>query len=65
LTISNAGKNSRTATFEISFEESMPISWNCEAMTPTKMVKRTATEACNAPKKGISSSWVAWPMVGG
>jgi hypothetical protein len=40
------------------------MSWNCEAMTPTRMVKRTATEACNAPKKGISSSWVAWPIVG-
>jgi hypothetical protein len=42
----------------------MPMSWNCEAITPTKMVRRTATEACSAPKKGISSSWVAWPMLG-
>jgi hypothetical protein len=63
LTISNAGRNNRTATLDISFEESTPISWNCEAMTPTKIVSRTATEACRAPKKGISSSSVAWPMM--
>jgi hypothetical protein len=63
LTISNAGRNNRTATFEISFEESTPISWNCEAITPTKMVSKTATDACRAPKKGISNSSVAWPMM--
>jgi hypothetical protein len=63
LTISNAGRNNRTATFEISFEESTPISWNCEAITPTKMVSKTAIDACKAPKKGISNSSVAWPMM--
>lgn len=65
MTISNAGRNNRTATFEISFEESTPISWNCEAMTPTKMVSSTATDACKAPRKGISNSSVAWPMMYG
>jgi hypothetical protein len=56
LTINRAGRNNRTATFEISFEESTPINWNCEAMTPTKMVSKTAMDACSAPKKGISNS---------
>jgi hypothetical protein len=32
-------------------------------MTPTKMVSKTATDACSAPRKGISNSWVAWPIV--
>jgi hypothetical protein len=56
LTIKSAGRNSRTATFEISFEESTPTNWNCEAMTPTKMVSKTAMDAWSAPKKGMSNS---------
>jgi hypothetical protein len=32
-------------------------------MTPTKMVSKTARDACSAPRKGISNSWVAWPIV--
>ena len=63
LTINRAGKNRRTATFEICLEASALMSWNCEEITPTKMVKRTATDACRAPKKGISNSWVASPIV--
>lgn len=65
LTINKAGRNNRTATFEISFEESTPISWNWDAMTPTNIVSKTAMDACRAPRKGISNSWVAWPIVKG
>lgn len=59
LTINNAGKKSLTATLEISLEEAALMSWNCEAITPTAMVSSTAMDACRAPRKGISNSWVA------
>lgn len=61
--MSRAGRNSLTQALEMSLADASDIKLNCAAITPAKMVRRTATDACNAPRKGMIKLCASSPIV--